>query len=165
MNCKKSYEGGLYEARAFLCVRGLPLSLCWAGVIGYFCQNTSSNITINHIVLKNWLIIFLYFFFHYYVSFLPPPTMIVCSRNNCECRMKLCPEEKRKCFVKVTLKMIDILQLNKKRLSNFKTYYYVIFSLGQNIEMIFCKRRIGFTNFSGYYNRKRTRRWPPIFVN
>jgi len=105
------------------------------------------------------------FLLSYYVSFLPP-TMIVCSRNNCECRMKLCPEETRKCFVKVTLKMMNI-QLNKKRLSNnFKTYYYVIFPriLGQyqNIKMIFCKRRIGFTNFSGYYNRKRARRWPSI---
>merc|ERR1711890_146084 len=97
------------------------------------------------------------------LRFVHSADMIVCSKNYCECIMKLCPEEKRKCFVKVTFKMLDI-QLNKKRLSNFKTYYFITLprSLGhyQNIKMIFCKRRIGFINFSGYYNRKRVRRWP-----
>jgi len=56
-----------------------------------------------------------------------------------------------------------VTQLITKRLSNFKTYYFVIppCALQQNpiVKMIFCKRRIGVLNFSGYFNRKRTRRW------
>jgi len=153
-----------------LCVRGLPLTLCGAGVSSSLDTSVKTHpLLLTTLYFKGLVNHFsLYFFYHYYkfCSFLPPPpTMIVCSRNNCECRMKLCPEEQQTGFVKVTkLKMIDI-QLNKKRLSNnFKTYYYLTSprTLGQyqNIKMIFCKRRIGATNFSGYYNRKRSRRWP-----
>ena len=55
---------------------------------------------------------------------------------------------------------------NKKRLKKFMTNFFIIPStlLGQYgiARMKFCKRRIGGLNFSGYYNRKRVRRWPNI---
>ena len=103
----------------------------------------------------------------------PSVDMIVC-RTCCECKkMKCCPEEQNLGFVESStflpisqctlMKMVT--QLITKRLSNFKTYYFVIPPsrvLHQNknlVKMIFCKRRIGVLNFSGYYNRKRTRRW------
>ena len=100
----------------------------------------------------------------------PSVDMIVC-RTCCECKkMKCCPEEQNLSFVNSTLLSITectlmkmVTQLNTKRLSNFKTYCYVTspYVLGKNqiVKMIFCKRRIGGLNFSGYYNRKRTRRW------
>lgn len=168
---KKELRGRLIRGTCILCVRGLPLSLCRAGVSSSLDTSVKTHpLPLTTLYFKGLVNHFsLYFFFHYYkfCSFLPPPTMIVCSRNNCECRMKLCPEEEQNGFVKVTkLKMIKMIQLNKKRLNNnnFKTYYYLTSprTLGQyqNIKMIFCKRRIGATNFSGYYNRKRARRWP-----
>jgi len=91
--------------------------------------------------------------------------MIVCS-NCCECKMKFRPET-QECFFRIMLKTMSV-QLKKKRLSNFNTYYSVFIVpllLGEFaiVKMIFCKRRIGVTNFSGYYNRKRVRRWPDYF--
>jgi len=101
----------------------------------------------------------------------PSVDMIVC-RTCCECKkMKCCPEEENlgivpyPTFLPISecalMKMVT--QLITKRLSNFKTYYFVIppCALQQNqiVKMIFCKRRIGVLNFSGYFNRKRTRRW------
>jgi len=158
VNCKKRYEGGFYEARAF-CAWKASLFLCvlsWK-VTRYFCQNTTSFYINNHNFEG-----LVFFSISSLIMFHSADAMIVCS-NCCECNLKFFLET-RECLFKVMLKSMSI-QLNKKRLSNFKSYYSVIIvplTLGEFaiVKMIFCKRRIGVTNFSGYYNRKRVRRRP-----
>ena len=165
MNYRKSYEGGFYEARApsawkaslFLCVEledryMILLSKHKRPLITRVLKDFSINLLSLKVVR-------------------PSVDMIVC-RTCCECKkMKCCPEEQNLGIVpyptflpisECTL-MKMVTQLITKRLSNFKTYYFVIppCALQQNqiVKMIFCKRRIGVLNFSGYFNRKRTRRW------
>ena len=146
---------------------GLPLSLCGAGRSS-FDTSVKTQASSNNESFKG-----LFFNLLSLKVVRPSVDMIVC-RTCCECKkMKCCPEEQNLGFVESStilpisqctlMKMVT--QLITKRLSNFKTYYFVIPPsrvLHQNknlVKMIFCKRRIGVLNFSGYYNRKRTRRW------
>lgn len=58
------------------------------------------------------------------------------------------------------------LQINQGRLKNFnKTRNNNKINMPLNVKMIFCKRRIGFKNFNGYYSRKRARRWLDLLTN
>jgi len=145
-------------------VIGLPLSLCGAGRSS-FDTSVKTQASSNNESFKG-----LFFNLLSLKVVRPSVDMIVC-RTCCECKkMKCCPEEQNLGFVESTILSITectlmkmVTQLNTKRLSNFKTYCFVTSShvLGKNqiVKMIFCKRRIGVINFSGYYNRKRTRRW------
>ena len=145
-------------------MNGLPLSLCGARR-SFLDTSVKTQASSNNESFKG-----LFFNLLSLKVVRPSVDMIVC-RTCCECKkMKCCPEEQNLGFVESTILSITectlmkmVTQLNTKRLSNFKTYCFVTSShvLGKNqiVKMIFCKRRIGVINFSGYYNRKRTRRW------
>lgn len=87
--------------------------------------------------------------------------------NYSECKRKRSLGKEK--YLKEVTKFKMYIEINKKRLKmkNLATNFFIIPSklLGQYqiVRMIFCKRRIGGLNFSGYYNRKRVRRWPNIF--
>ena len=87
--------------------------------------------------------------------------------NYSECKRK--PSLGKHKYLKQVIKFKMDIEINKKRLKMkyLATNFFIIPSklLGQYkiVRMIFCKRRIGGLNFSGYYNRKRVRRWPNIF--
>lgn len=91
--------------------------------------------------------------------------MIVCIYQR-EWIMKFCPVTRRTYLYIATLKKSMRLQINQGRLKNFnKTHNNNRINMPLNVKMIFCKRRIGFKNFNGYYSRKRARRWLDLLTN
>ena len=150
-----------------MCVKGLPLSLCWDWKVnGYFSSNTLLLYHNNTIILKDsW-----YFPLIFPLSFIAFPSvlvdkMIVCIYQR-EWIMKFCPVTRRTYLYIATLKKSMRLQINQGRLKNFnKTRNNNKINMPLNVKMIFCKRRIGFKNFNGYYSRKRARRWLDLLTN